>query len=295
MAITPRSKGLGNIGAIVNREGRASPAMKAPVKPVAVSKPAPKPVAKVAPKPAPKLAAKPSPFKPNTRAPGGQPEIIELQPPRSLGQGAPSPIDRSQIGGAQRVGGSFDRPIYGGEPGRGPGFITQPMDQFIGQQPMFGEPGVGNFNTMPINQFIGQQPVFGEPGVGNFNTMPINQFSGQQPMFGEPNMGGFTTQPMMPQGSLDYNSPSPSENAFLDPNINFGESAPYTGGMMSPRRVINQVGKPGFQPRPNMSNAFNPNAVSDYDQLEGPGYNTGGGGFMGGSGSMFGGGGFSGR
>ena len=95
MAITPRSKGLGNIGAIVDRQGRASVA--APVKPTSVSKPkiaaperpgprpvvrkpatapAPKPVAKVAPKPVPKLAPKPSPFKPvakTTPAPTPQP------------------------------------------------------------------------------------------------------------------------------------------------------------------------------------------------------------------------------
>lgn len=91
MAITPRSKGLGNIGAIVDRQGRASPTSKAPVKPVVKAapkpapRPAPKPVAKVAPKPAPKMATKPNPFmpkvgnesirnvgvKPDTRAPGG--------------------------------------------------------------------------------------------------------------------------------------------------------------------------------------------------------------------------------
>jgi hypothetical protein len=129
MAITPRSKGLGNIGAIVDRQGRASPAMKAPVKPVvkAAPKPVAKPAARVAPKPAPKMAPapKPSPFK-NQQQPitAGTGQL----PP---GFGAPSPIDRSQLGGAQRVGGPVNKPIIGGpRPGRDPEFADMPDDLY---------------------------------------------------------------------------------------------------------------------------------------------------------------------
>jgi hypothetical protein len=141
MAITPRSKGLGNIGAIVDRQGRASPA--APVKPTSVSKPkiaapvkpGPRPVvrtpaAKVAPKPAPKLAPtpKPSPFskKPDTRAPGGGGMNIDGNPIGG-GMGAQMNIARPGQGnlarntgpgngGPQLIGGPVDKPIFGGPP-----------------------------------------------------------------------------------------------------------------------------------------------------------------------------------
>jgi hypothetical protein len=196
------------------------------------------------------------------------------------------------------------------------------MDQFTGQQPMFGEPGVGNFTTIPMDQFTGQQPMFGEPGrggpviddmrykgpdyggpymprpdmgpdVGFGIGLPQPGFDGQQPMFGEPAPynGGMNTTPGFKTTwqQLGYNSLEEAK-AAMDPNMGgatkemFGEPAPYTGGMMSPRRVINQVGKPGFQPRPTMQSAFSPEG-NDFS----------GDGFMGGSGSMFGGGGFGGR
>lgn len=141
MAITPRSKGLGNIGAIVDRQGRASVAApKAPVKPVVKAaprpapRPAPKPVARVAPKPAPKMApvSKPSPFakKPDTRAPGGGGMDVNGNPIGG-GMGAQMNIARPGQGnlarntgpgngGPQLIGGAFGKPIFGGPPTGGP-------------------------------------------------------------------------------------------------------------------------------------------------------------------------------
>jgi len=429
MAITPRSKGLGNIGAIVDRQGRASPAMKAPVKPVV--KAAPKPAARVAPKPAPKMAPapKPSPFK-NQQQP-----IREGTGQLPPGFGAPSPIDRSQLGGAQRVGGPVDKPIIGGPPkpqpgapidylaelnkdaswgvGIGDGNFTPSKrmddasenyfksvidaaggyDQYKAKNPgkdvftinedfqrlnpeqkygylsyvspddspsnrppvsttpppksiydQFGIPpmaytpdGTGpymppeppndmsppgyQYNGPPPNdpsrggpQMIGGaygQPIYG----GRPNPMPYEPYDMPQtapdftnydnlppvPMAFTPD-GGMNSNPYMPPEpppGYDYGGPyMPRPN--IGPGVGFGvglpqpgqdlgnfypgEPAPYTGGMMSPRRVINQVGKPGFQPRPTMQSAFSPDSN-----------NFGDGGFMGGSGSMFGGGGFAGK
>ena len=120
--------------------------------------------------------------------------------------------------------------------------------------------------------------------------------------------GGGTYRPEMPNSFDDSVLPKSSYNGDINsiagmfggpqvspldggfPGMGGGQDygydapAPYNGGMMSPKRVINQVGKPGFQPRPTMQSAFSPDN-NDF----------GGGGFMGGSGSMFGGGGFAGK
>lgn len=399
MAITPRSKGLGNIGAIVDRQGRASPAMKAPVKPVvkAAPKPAAKPVARVAPKPAPKMAPapKPSPFK-NQQQP-----IREGTGQLPPGFGAPSPIDRSQLGGAQRVGGPVDKPIIGGpprndlilppfkmptpgnggapkpqpQPGRDPELADMPDDLYnnmmaynksrddqmqaakaAGDPYWFAIPESADikpwqqwqmdYNERKTNASLpppmapqynpsmgGTQDLYNQYNrIGNRmtdNISPVDKMNFQQfvgyingtytpppdddyTMPGEPNDYTMPGEPNIPPGNYqdpymppepppgyDYGGPyMPRPN--IGPGVGFGvglpqpgqdlgnfypgEPAPYTGGMMSPRRVINQVGKPGFQPRPTMQSAFSPDSN-----------NFGGDGFMGGSGSMFGGGGFAGK
>ena len=171
------------------------------------------------------------------------------------------------------------------------GTYTPPPDDY-------GMPGEPNsFNpSFPPNDML--PPGYQDP------YMPPEPPPGYD--FGNPGYGGpYTPRPDMGPGvGFGVGLPQPGQGGgfngypstmeYMGPDVAYGEPAPYNAGMQSPSRVINQVGKPGFQPRTNMSNAFNPTAVSDYDQLEGPGYNTGG--FMGGgTGSMFGGGGFAGK
>ena len=182
MAITPRSKGLGNIGAIVDRQGRASvTAPKAPVKPVVKAapkpapRPAPRPVAKVAPKPAPRIitdpapkmppTSRPSPFskKPDTRAPGGGGMDVNGNPIGG-GMGAQMNIARPGQGnlarntgpgngGPQLVGGAFGKPIFGGPPtggGRGDFFDSDEYRKL----------GAGGIDTMDLYT----SPYFGQNG-----------------------------------------------------------------------------------------------------------------------------------
>jgi hypothetical protein len=436
MAITPRSKGLGDIGAIVDRQGRASPTSKAPVKPTSVSKPkiaapvkpaprpAAKPVAKVAPKPAPKMAPapKPSPFskKPDTRAPGGGGMDFNGNPIGG-GMGAQMNIARPGQGnlarntgpgngGPQLIGGAYGKPIFGGAPKPQPIIdpMPDPFDPFSFKPPQYN-PSMGGTKEMydqyqnirnrmtadvrpedrmdfnqfvayrngtytpppdddrmpdlptntgtgpgtpydPFQEFLGKRdyrnPEFrGQEGMLDIpqtapdftnydNRMPdlptdtfaypTEQYMPPEPPPGYDYGGPYTPRPDLGPGvGFGVGLPQPGQNTGMfgepigidqfnpgfggnitDPNMNDfsrgeyynqygipgapgqgGEPAPYNGGMMSPKRVINQVGKPGFQPRTNMSNAFSPDNN-----------NFGGGGFMGGgTGSMFGGGGFAGK
>ena len=393
MAITPRSKGLGDIGAIVDRQGRASPTVKAPVKPVVkaapkpvvkaapkpVVKAAPKPVAKVAPKPAPKMAPKPNPFggaslqKPrpvvdpgfnvNPGKIGGTPFMPkggndiggmfpglgggQIQQPAYIGQGGtPEQWNQfnQQSGGG--IGMSYTSPYgpgndMGGEPPSGIG-----QGQLVGGpvgQPIFGGPP-----PMPDNQFGGYDPYYSGPEkhVSDYemylsngpllgmNQQQVEEYFRQNPQervnldnsYTDQKYKDQTTPPPMNYGPPPVEMPTPFDpinempnawnpgdmygydNGFtaggfgmsgtvgnemapgmygddqMSTNWHFGDPAPYNAGMQSPSRVINQVGKPGFQPRPSMSNAFSP-----YDD------SNSGDGFMKGSGSLFGGGGFAGK
>jgi len=156
------------------------------------------------------------------------------------------------------IGGMFGN-MFGNQPDMpNQGMINQGVD-FLGQQ--MGMPNFGSGQPQP-------QPGFG----GEVYDMPMLDRSQLDPNYG---MGAGQQALQMGQQGLGQ--------MFGNPDMD-GEPAPYTGGMMSPRRVINQVGKPGFQPRPTMQSAFSPQ-----------GNNFGGDGFMGGSGSLFGGGGFAGK
>lgn len=178
------------------------------------------------------------------------------------------------------------------DPGYGGPYTPRPdMGPGVGFGVGLPQPGMGgddfmNFQYIPGPGESGYQPPMTQPG-----GPPGGPFGQLNQQLGNTFVDMFTRR--LPEM---YGPGNAQIGVGYDPVNLFGggEPAPYNAGMMSPRRVINQVGKPGFQPRPNMSNAFNPTAVSDYDQLEGPGYNTGG--FMGGgSGSLFGGGGFAGK
>lgn len=275
MAITPRSRGLGNIGAIVDRQGRASP-----TRPVAKAapKPAPKPVARVAPKPAPKLAPKPNPFakKPDTRAPGGggmdqfgnpigggmgaQMNFASPNLARNTGPiaGAPPRPGDLYRGGPQLVGGPAGRPIFGGGFGQG-------EPQVIEMQPpmpmAFATPynmpqtasDFGNYDNLPPPPGISGNPyeAMPQPGDGMYPNAPPPGYN-----FGNPGLGG---QPQV----IEMQPP-------MSMNPGFGGQQPMFGGQ---------------QPGPTMNSAFNPYDNNDY-----------GNDFMGGgSGSLFGGGGFAGK
>lgn len=182
MAITPRSKGLGNIGSIVNRQRMASP-----------TRPAAKPVAKMpVPKPAPmsrpktttlaQRQAMPSPFRsatkpvakvnPLTMQPAMPMTPMDTQPMQPMVQKpAPQPFNPQPTPGQMPtdpfMGGMYGGPDVMPNPGE-PGYFDP------GQMPMdFGGYNPGQMPTMPMDQGFGQ--MFGGNGYqvgGNVNIDP---------------------------------------------------------------------------------------------------------------------------
>jgi hypothetical protein len=197
MAISPKSKGLGNIGSIVNRQGMASP-----TKPMA--KPAPKPVAKMpVPKPvAPanratttlaQRQAAPSPFRSATKP--AQPKINPLaqQQPNPLQQ-AMSPQPRPDLPpGAQMrkpmLGATqpttpppqpFNPNPFNKKPGLDPNILNPDQSLKTGQGPI-PDPTVSNQMIPPGYQYNGPDPM--DPGQSPMGEPTLPYMSGQQPAY----------------------------------------------------------------------------------------------------------------
>tara|TARA_R110000868_G_scaffold408714_2_gene692265 strand:+ start:160 stop:843 length:684 start_codon:yes stop_codon:yes gene_type:complete len=226
MAISPRSRGLGNIGSIVNRQGMASPTRP--------TRPAPMPTPKLAP-------ARPNtttfaqrqasqPFRNFTKPAMSRVDPMAMQPqmPMMPQPMTPPPQPFNPDPNPGQLGGG----IFGGNlPGMVGNIIGQGIGQmFGGQQPAYMDQGGTQQQWNQFNQGSGG-------GMGMSYVDPYGP-AGQQPMFGAP--------------TVDYGGP-----AGQQPGQMFGNPNPLT---------------------------------SDYDELEGPGFNTNPS--MGGS--LFGGGGFSG-
>jgi hypothetical protein len=282
MAITPRSKGLGNIGSIVNRQGKVSP-----------TRPAPKPAAKLAPKmPVPKPVA---PARPNTTtlaqrqanqpfknySKPAQPKINPLaQQPNPLQQ-AMSPQPRPDL----PPGAQMRKPMLGAtQP-------TTPPPQPFNPEPNPGQPGMQQNSTgMDFGQFFNQgmqqnpnATLFGPGGLKSQYEQQygkIMDYSTGQP---DPFMGGMYGGPdVMPQG---YTEPNQGFGITINPFT--GQPSPAQPDLMNMTApYMDPYGPAGQQP----GNFGNPNPMSsDYDELEGSAFNTNPS-----NGSMFGGGGFGG-
>lgn len=273
MAITPRSKGLGNIGSIVNRQRLASPA-----------RPQPKP----APKPAPKLA--PAPTTSRNPFAGGKTTTIAQRQAMSPFKSATKPVNKidpmqaqydqmKNVPMAPPPGGVKAMPF---NPQPNPG--QMPLDQLI--RPEVGrdqadvqrevEAMMNRFNPQPTP---GQQPLQqGIQGLGQMfgNLSSAYGFGGQQ-------------TPMQQPAYIDQGGTAEQWNQFNQGSgggMGMSYTDPYSPGGMNP--MIDYGGPAGMQPGQMFGN---PNPMtSDYDELEGSAFNTNPS-----SGSLFGGGGFSGR
>jgi hypothetical protein len=257
MAISPKSKGLGNIGSIVNRQRMASP-----------TKPAPKPVAKMpVPKPVTTTLAQrqaSQPFK-NYSKPA-QPKINPLaqQQPNPLQQ-AMSPQPRTDI----PPGAMMRKPMLGAQP------MTPPPQTFNPQ------PNPGQMPMNPSMNPYGPQP---DPYVRDMQYKPGRDYE-----VGGPNDP--LVQARMPQGPV----PDPFMGGLYGgPDVMPPDYDPYQGmiggGGQQPANYNNgyQVGgDPWYDPNGQLSGMQPDSMASDYDQLEGSAFNSGG--------SLFGGGGFAGK
>ena len=293
MAISPKSRGLGNIGNIVNRQGLVSPTKAAP-KPV--SKPAPKITKMPVPKPVsqvnPFAAGKPTtaaqrqayqPFKSATKPVAkvnpmaGQP-AMPMTPPQPFnpqpnpGQMPLDQLIRPEVGRDQyEVQREVEAMMGGGyNPGQQPGF----QDLLNNYQPVpyDSSQGGGIFGgNLPgmVGNAVGQ-------GLGGMfsNLGPMNDFGGQQAlqqgiqgglgqMFGGPSAMGYTTDDQgfqIPFQTSDFNGPMSSGdyNEVINPVMN---------------QQFNQ------QPSNSLQTAFNPTSTKNPSNRN--------------SGSLFGGGGFA--
>jgi len=311
MAITPRSKGLGNIGSIVNRQGKVSP-----------TRPAPKPAAKLAPKmPVPKPVA---PARPNTTtlaqrqanqpfknySKPAQPKINPLAQQPNLLQQAMSPQPRPDL----PPGAQMRKPMLGAtQP-------TTPPPQPFNPEPNPGQPGMQQNSTgMDFGQFFNQgmqqnpnATLFGPGGLKSQYEQQygkIMDYSTGQP---DPFIGGMNNPVSIgrdPPGPLTTAFGIPGQSPMGEPTLpymggQFGGNGyqvggdpwinPFTGqpspaqpdSMNMTAPYMDPYGPAGQQP----GNFGNPNPLtSDYDELEGSAFNTNPS-----NGSMFGGGGFTG-
>jgi len=236
MAISPRSRGLGNIGNIVNRQGRVSP-----------TRPAPMPVPRLAPAP---MAA---PSRPNTTTFA---QRQASQPFRNFTKPAMPKVDpmamQPQMPMTPRTdippGAMMRLPVERSMP---PMPMTPPPTPFNPQPRTDIPPGammrlpVERSMTPPPQPF-NPQPNPGQMPPGAFMGKPV-EYAGQ--MFG----GGFG----------NYNQPAGQQMMPMnqqDPNQMFG--AP----------TVDANGPAGMQPGQMFGN---PNPLtSDYDELEGSAFNT---------------------
>jgi hypothetical protein len=179
MAITPKSKGLGNIGSIVNRQGMASP-----------TRPQSMPTPKLAPQMSmPIQRPQPNPFQSAMAPMSPQPAPEPFNPNPNPGQ---MPIDNS---GMNMFGGINPMINYNGMGGMQP--MQQPMDMFGGMNPTVDYGGMYGVPTFDANGPAGMQPgqMFGNPNPmssdydelegSKFNTNPSTSGS----LFGG---GGFS-------------------------------------------------------------------------------------------------------
>ena len=215
MAISPRSRGLGNIGSIVNRQGMASPTRP--------TRPAPMPTPKLAPQMSmPIQRPRPNPF---------QSAMVPMAP-----QPAPEPFNPNPNPGQMPIDYSGMQPQMQPQ--------MQPMDMF-GGNPQVDYGGMNMFGMQPMQQ-------------------PMDMFGGMNP-------------------TVDYGGMNQLQAGQQMAQIGQGGL-----GQMFGAPTVDTGGPAGQQPGQMFGN---PNPLtSDYDELEGPGFNTNPS--MGGS--LFGGGGFSG-
>lgn len=230
MAITPRSKGLGNIGSIVNRQRQAAPTRPAPKPMVKMPVPKPAPMTRSAVQPVTgsrttlaQRQAMPSPFRNYTKPP-----MAKMNPLTAAMQPAPMPAP----------------------------YTPEPPIMDMMERDQYGNPFVNSPNPQPFNLNPNPGSVFNQPGM-IMDMVERDQYGNP---IGMDNMGAGQQMMSMGQQGLGQMFGSP----YMDP-----------------------YGPAGQQP----GNFGNPNPLkSDYDDLEGPGYNTN----PSMSGSMFSGSGFRG-
>jgi hypothetical protein len=164
MAISPKSRGLGNIGSIVNRQRMASP-----------TRPAPMPTPKLAPQMSmPIQRPLPNPFQSAMTPMAPQPAPEPFNPNPNPGQ---MPINNS---GMNMFGGMDPMIDYSGMAGMQP--MQQPMDMFGGMNPTvdYGGPA----GMQPGQMFGNPNPMssdYDELESSKFNTNPSmggSMFSG---------------------------------------------------------------------------------------------------------------------
>lgn len=258
MAISPRSKGLGNIGNIVNRQGMAAPTRpvaKAPVRPVAKA-PVPKPVTTTF---AQRKAA-PSPFRSATKP------VAKVNPMANQPTGMPfnpfggSPIQQAPVvdPGFGVTPGQIGQPGLPWFPGAGPEPMPLPIDQFI-------RPEVGR-DQGEVQREV--EAIMNRQGPGNVNfggNTGMPTFAPTQGPISDP-MAQFYNQ-QGPGGIFGGNLPNMVGNTVT------GNLGQLFGGLGT---MLGNAGQQAIQ-------------QSDYDQLEGSSFNTN----PSNSGSLFGGGGFA--
>ena len=288
MAITPRSRGLGNIGSIVNRQRMASPTR--PMAKMPVPKPAPRPMA--------------APVRPNTTTFG---QRQASQPFRSatkpMARVNPMQAQYDQMknvpmapppGGFQMMPNVNQKDLMNSLES-----MRVPQPQPFNPQP---NPGQQPFKTgddygfQPVDYGYGPgivDPVSGQVPEFLKNLRPVA--GGPSNIYGQPNPGQPVLDPFM--GGPYKSRPD------LGPGVGFGAGLPNPNdfpGLMPGMMDDRGMGGPGSMGYGVEQQFGNPNPMSsDYNQLEGSAFNTNpsnSGGFMsGGGGSMFGGGGFAGR
>ena len=324
MAISPKSKGLGNIGNIVNRQGMASP-----TRPQA--KPAPKPMAKM---PVPKPVSQANPFV------GGKTTTMAQRQAMSPFKSATKPMAKVNPMAGQpampMIPPQFMPPMRPDVEPPQP-FNPNPNPGQIGQPGLPYFPFGGDFNPgqMPLDQLIRPEVGRNQADVQREVEAMMNQqgggiFGGNLPgmvgnavgqglsgLFG--NLGSaadFGGQQALQQGiqgglgqlfgNMFGNQPSTMESPrgpdgrYLNENMVPQPGFDFNGNVSMP----NPNDFPGVMPNNQIGPSFNvggatmgrfadygnPNPMSsDYDQLEGSSFNTNPS--MGGS--LFGSGGFA--
>lgn len=329
MAITPKSKGLGNVGAIVNRQGLAAP--KFAPEPKIAPKPVVKaPVAKVAPKPvakppvaklppAPKLAPKPLVSPRPAPSPFGNPKTVNAGAGAMRPSPAPQPFNPNPTPGQGQIG-------FGPAPiNNGPDFDSWLKSQGMNETTDYNawkqqNPGQDIFTMR--DKWRSQYPNASElpPGVeigyGREGLNPAysygdpNQF--QADFGGEPNrgvnQGGGMFGQLLPQigniasgmfGNLFGNQSGLPNQGMIREGVDFlGQQMgmPNYNGQPQPDFLPPGVVEMGILDRSQLDPNYGQpkssmaNAFNPYDN------NDYGDGFMGGGGgSLFGGGGFAGK
>lgn len=235
MAITPRSKGLGNIGSIVNRQRQAAPTRPAP-KPMVkmpVPKPAPRPMASPLTGSRTTMAqrqAMPSPFRNNTKAPMAKMNPMTYGPNLAQQGLLPAPMPAPNMLEPEMMD-MMERDQYGNPTGGGYSPSPQPFNLNPNPGSVFNQPGMimdmverdqyGNPIGMD-NMGGGQQMMsMGQQGLGQmFGSPYMDPYgpAGQQPgNFGNPNPLKSDYDDL--EGSAFNTNPSMSGSMFSGPGF----------------------------------------------------------------------------